>query len=32
MAAVLLVVYLTVMTWIAGHVHLMQSSIDRFGH
>jgi hypothetical protein len=32
MAAVLLVIYLTLMTWIAGHVHLMQSSIDRFGH
>jgi hypothetical protein len=32
MAAVLLVIYLTVMTWLAGQVHLMQFSIDRFGH
>jgi hypothetical protein len=32
MAAVLLVIYLTVMTWLAGQVHLMQYSIDRFGH
>ena len=32
MAAVLLVIYLTVMTWLAGQVHLMQSSIDRFSH
>ena len=32
MAAVLMVIYLTVMTWLAGHVHLMQNSIDRFGH
>jgi hypothetical protein len=31
MAAVLLVIYLTVMTWLAGQVHLMQFSIDRFG-
>jgi hypothetical protein len=32
MAAVLLAVYLTVMTWLAGQVHAMQFSIDRFGH
>jgi hypothetical protein len=32
MAAVLLAVYLTLMTWIAGQVHLMQFSIDRFSH
>lgn len=32
MAAVLLVIYLFLMTWIAGQVHLMQNSIDRFGH
>jgi hypothetical protein len=32
MAAVLLAIYLTVMTWLAGQVHLTQYSIDRFGH
>jgi hypothetical protein len=32
MAAVLLAIYLTLMSWIAGQVHLMQNSIDRFGH
>jgi hypothetical protein len=32
MAAVLLTIYLIVMTWLAGQVHLMQYSIDRFGH
>jgi hypothetical protein len=32
MAAVLLGIYLSVMTWLAGQVHLMQFSIDRFGH
>jgi hypothetical protein len=32
MAAVLLAIYLMLMTWIANHVHLMQYSIDRFGH
>jgi hypothetical protein len=32
MAAVLLTVYLLVMTWLAEKVHLMQFSIDRFGH
>jgi hypothetical protein len=32
MAAVLLTIYLCVMTWLAGQVHLMQFSIDRFGH
>jgi hypothetical protein len=32
MAAVLLAIYLTVMTWLAGQVHLMQYSIDRFSH
>jgi hypothetical protein len=32
MAAVLLVIYLTIMTWLAGYVHAMQFSIDRFGH
>jgi hypothetical protein len=32
MAAVLLIIYLTVMTWLAGQVHLMQYSVDRFGH
>jgi hypothetical protein len=31
MAAVLLTVYLMVMTWLAEKVHLMQFSIDRFG-
>jgi hypothetical protein len=31
-AAVLLVIYLTIMTWLAGYVHAMQFSIDRFGH
>ena len=31
MAAVLLTSYLCLMTWIAGHVHLMQYSIDLFG-
>lgn len=30
-AAVLLVIYLTVMIWLSGQVHLMQFSIDRFG-
>lgn len=32
MAAVLLAIYLTLMTWLAGQVHLMQYGIDRFGH
>jgi hypothetical protein len=32
MAAVLLAIYLCAMTWLAGQVHLMQFSIDRFGH
>ena len=32
MAAVLLAIYLCVMTLLAGQVHLMQFSIDRFGH
>ena len=32
MAAVLLAIYLTLMTWLAGQVHLMQYSIDRFSH
>jgi hypothetical protein len=32
MAAVMLVIYLTVMTWLAGLVHQMQFSIDRFGY
>jgi hypothetical protein len=32
MAAVLLAIYLTVMTWLAGQVHAMQFGIDRFGH
>ena len=32
MAAVLLTVYLLLMTWLAEKVHLMQFSIDRFGH
>lgn len=32
LAAVLLAIFLTVMTWLAGQVHLMQSSIDRFSH
>jgi uncharacterized membrane protein YqaE (UPF0057 family) len=32
MAAVLLAIYLTVMTWLAGQVHLVQYSIDRFSH
>jgi hypothetical protein len=32
MAAVLLAIYLTVMTWLSGQVHLMQFSIDRFGN
>ncbi|MBV8140711.1 MAG: hypothetical protein JO279_18995 [Verrucomicrobia bacterium] len=32
MAAVLLAIYLTLMTWLAGQVHLMQNSIDRFSH
>jgi membrane glycosyltransferase len=31
MAALMLVLYLTVMTWLAGVVHQMQFSIDRFG-
>ena len=32
MAAVLLAVFLLIMTWLSGQVHLMQHSIDRFGH
>jgi len=32
MAAVLLTVFLLIMTWLSGQVHLMQYSIDRFGH
>jgi hypothetical protein len=32
MAAVLLAIYLTVMTWLSGQVHLMQYGIDRFSH
>ncbi|HKM59146.1 MAG TPA: hypothetical protein VJX28_10375 [Chthoniobacterales bacterium] len=32
MAAVLLAVFLLIMTWLSGQVHLMQYSIDRFGH
>ena len=32
MAAVLLAIFLFIMTWLAGQVHLMQYSIDRFGH
>jgi hypothetical protein len=32
MAAVLLTVYLLVMTWLAEKVHLMQFSIGRFGN
>lgn len=32
MAAALLAVYLLIMTWLSGQVHLMQYSIDRFGH
>jgi hypothetical protein len=31
MAAVLLAIYLCVMIWLSGQVHLMQFSIDRFG-
>lgn len=30
MAAVLLAVFLLIMTWLSGQVHLMQYSIDRF--
>jgi hypothetical protein len=29
---VLLAVFLLIMTWLSGQVHLMQFSIDRFGH
>jgi len=32
MAAVLLVIYLSLMIWLSGQVHLMQYSIDRFSH
>jgi hypothetical protein len=32
MAAVLLTVFLLIMTWLSRQVHLMQFSIDRFGH
>ena len=31
MAAVLLAIFLLIMTWLSGQVHLMQYSIDRFG-
>jgi hypothetical protein len=30
MAAVLLAVFLLIMTWLSGQVHVMQYSIDRF--
>lgn len=31
MAAVLMAVFLLIMTWLSGQVHLMQYSMDRFG-
>jgi hypothetical protein len=32
MAAVLLTIFLILMTWLSHQVHLMQFSIDRFSH
>jgi hypothetical protein len=32
MAAVLLAIFLLLMTWLSGQVHLMQYSLDRFSH
>jgi hypothetical protein len=32
MAAVMLAIFLLIMTWLSGQVHLMQFSMDRFGH
>jgi hypothetical protein len=32
MAALMLAVFLLIMTWLSGQVHLMQYTLDRFGH
>jgi len=32
MAALMLTIFLLIMTWISGQLHLMQYSLDRFSH
>jgi hypothetical protein len=32
MAALLLAIFLVIMTWLSGQLHMMQYALDKFGH